>query len=81
MGKSLWFILFCIWFGLLMGGVAKASDVSAERMTSVQAIQKVSCQDFYYFRDSCGALLKVLTQDVLSEAQALKVSGTDGGLK
>lgn len=81
MERSLRVVLLCLWFGLLMGGFAKASDASSESESLAHAIQKVSCQDFHYFRDSCGALLKVLAHDVLSQADAVRVSGTGGALK
>jgi hypothetical protein len=89
MRKSLWFILFCVWLGLLLGGIAKASDVMPDQAateasanigfqggTSLEMGQKISCREFFYFRESCGELVKVLTHDVLAEAKALKISGT-----
>lgn len=72
MKKNIWFLFFCLWFVLLMGGIAKGSEVPmtlTESSGPERVSGQISCTEFHYFRESCGALVKLLAQERLSQAQ------------
>ncbi|MBX9766453.1 MAG: hypothetical protein K2X47_04200 [Bdellovibrionales bacterium] len=75
MKKNIWLLFFGLWFVLLMGGIAKGAERGEVPMTltessnPVEVSGQISCLEFHYFRESCGALVNLLTQDSLARSQ------------